>query len=92
MALGNRREVNIYRLRYRSGVNGRVAEAWIKAPYGTVFSLTDTLTRQLSQGKVLWYRLAVATAKQISLHRGELARAADALRATTRVTKVAWDA
>ena len=90
--LGTRRAINIYRLRYRSGVNGRVAEAWIKVPYGTLFAVTELLTRQLSQAQLLWYRLDVATSTQIAEHRDQLARAVDALHATTFKTKVVWDA
>lgn len=92
MDLGGRRQVNIYRLSYRSGVNGRVAVMWVKAPYGTMFAVTDLLSRQLSQAVILWYRLAVATPKEIALHRPELQRAMDALRASSTVTKVEWDA
>lgn len=90
--LGGRRQVNIYRLSYRSGINGRVATMWVKAPYGTMFATTDLLSRQLSQAAILWYRLAVATPKEIAIHRPELARALDALHASSVVTKVEWDA
>jgi hypothetical protein len=89
--LGNRREINIFRLDYRSGVNGRLARAWIKAPYSTMYVLTELLTRQLTHAVILWYRLRVATPKEIAEHRTELARPMDALRASSDVTKVDWN-
>lgn len=65
---------------------------WLKAPYGTMFVITELLTRQLSQGTVLWYRLSVMTPAQITEHRRELARPMDALRASRDLTRVEWDA
>lgn len=91
MDLGGRREINLYRLVYRSGINSKVAEAWIKAPYGAVFALTDMLTRRLSQGDLRWFRLAAMTNDQIRERRSELVRPMEALRATTLRTKVVWD-
>lgn len=78
---------------YRSGVNGRVSPPlWLKAPYGTMFVITELLTRQVTQGLVLWYRLSVMTSKQITEHRKELARPMEALRASSAITKIEWDA
>jgi hypothetical protein len=90
--LGNRRSPNIFRVRYRSAINGRVATAFVKVPYGTLFTLTEALTRQASQGNLLWFRVDVAKPADIALHRSELARAHDALVATSRVTRVDWAA
>ena len=66
MDLGTRREINLYRLEYASGINRRRSgPLWLKAPYGTMFVITELLTRQLSQGNLRWYRLSVMTPDEI---------------------------
>lgn len=90
LELGNRRSPNIFKVSYRSAVNGRVARAYVKVPYSGLYGLTETLTRQQAAGQILWFRVAIARPHEIAEHRSELARWLDALRATTRITKVDW--
>lgn len=91
--LGNRREINLYRLVYRSGINGRLSRPmWLKAPYGTMFVITELLTRQVTQGLIRWYRLSAMTHAEITEHRKELARPMEALRASSAITRIEWDA
>jgi len=90
--LGGRHSPNIFKVAYRSAHNGRVARVFVKVPYGGLFSLNDMLARQLATGQILWCRVDVAKATEIAEHRSELARPLDALRGTTVLTRVAWDA
>ena len=80
----------IFKVQYRSGVNGRVAVAYVKVPYGGLFGLTEMLTRQITQRQIVWFRVNVAKPADIALHRSELARWFDALTATSSLTRVDW--
>jgi hypothetical protein len=82
----------IFRIRYRSAVNGRVAEAFAKVPYSALFDLNEKLARMVSQNQIRWFRVDVANPVQIDEHRGSLERWQPALRATQAITKVDFDA
>ena len=88
--LGNRRSPNIFKVSYRSAINGRVARVFVKVPYGGLFSLNEVMARQLAAGNLLWFRVDVAKTKEIAEHRSELARFMGALMETTKVTRVDW--
>ena len=90
--LGNRRSPNIFKVTYRSAVNGRVARVFVKVPYGGLFMLNEMLARQMATGQILWHRVDVAKPVEIGEHRSELQRPIPALLGTTPLTKVAWDA
>jgi hypothetical protein len=90
--LGNRISPNIFKVSYRSAINGRVARIWVKVPYGGLFALNETLARQLASGNLLWFRVDIAKPDQIAEHRSELARFMGALMKTTRITAVDWTA
>jgi hypothetical protein len=92
LELGARRSPNIFKVAYRSALNGRVARVFVKVPYGGLFSLNEMLARQLATGQILWCRVDVAKAADIALHRSELARAIPALMGTTPITHVDWAA
>lgn len=80
----------IFRVTYRSAVNGRVARAYVKVPYSGLYGLTETLARQVMTRQVLWFRIDVAKPAEIAEHRSTLSRWLDALRATTGRTRVDW--
>jgi hypothetical protein len=92
LELGNRRSPNIFKVTYRSAVNGRVARVWVKVPYGGLFDLNEKLARMLAAGQLLWFRVDVAKPKEIEENRSSLQRWLAALTGTTPVTAVDWSA
>jgi hypothetical protein len=84
-------EIRGVKVRYRSSVNGRVAIAYIKAPYGALYDLNEKLTRMLATRQIRWFRVDAMTPQEWSEHRIELARWPIALRATSQVTRVNWE-
>ena len=87
-----RPEPRIIRLRYRSGVNGRVATAIAKVPYSGLFDLSEKMARLLAKGQVRWFRMDPATVAEIEAARDALQRWPDALRATVDLTRIDLDA
>ena len=81
-------QIHIVKITYRSGVNGRVAVAYAKIPYGGMVDLADRLARLLAVKQVRWFRLSAATPEEIAEHRAALRRWPDALAATTPRTRV----
>lgn len=81
-------QIHIVKITYRSGVNGKVAVAYAKIPYGGMVDLSDKLARLLAVKQVRWYRLAAATPQEIAAHRASLARWPEALAATTSRTRI----
>lgn len=90
LELGNRRSPNIFKVAYRSAINGRVARVFVKVPYGGLFALNEVMARQLAAGNLLWFRIDVAKTTEIAEHRSGLARFMGALMDTTKVTQVDW--
>lgn len=82
----------IYKVTYRSGVRRRIASTVVKVPYGGVFGMTEVLTRMLAVGQVLWYRVDIASTKDITPVRDRLERWLPALIRTSEVTGVDWTA
>jgi hypothetical protein len=82
----------IFKVRYRSLHNGRCATVFVKVPYSGTYGMTEMLTRQQTKRQVMWFRVDVASAKDIAEHRSELARWPDALRASSLITRVDWAA
>ena len=80
----------IFKVTYRSAVNGRVARAYVKVPYSGLFDLNDKMARMMAARQIQWFRVDVAKSAEIAEHRFELARFTDALRATTPITRVDW--
>jgi len=78
----------IIRIRYRSGVNGRVATAFCKVPYGQLYDLTEKLARLFSQQQIKWYRIDPATPVEIERERDKLVRWPVALAETCSITKI----
>lgn len=80
----------ILKITYRSAINGRVARAYAKVPYGGQFDLAEKLARMVAQRQILWYRVDVAKPAEIAENRSTLQRWLGALMATTPRTKVDW--
>ena len=80
----------IFKVTYRSGVNGRVARVYVKVPYGGLFDLNEKLARMLSERQIQWFRVDVAKSAEIAVHRSELARWLEALTSSSRITRVDW--
>jgi hypothetical protein len=61
--LGDRASLNIFKVEYRAA-RGRRRKVthWVKTPYGGLFGLTEALTRAVSQGTILWFRVLVTSA------------------------------
>ena len=81
-------QIHIVKIRYRSGVNGRVAVTYAKIPYGGMIDLADKMARLLAVQQVRWFRIDAATPQEIAEHRSQLARWHDALAATVALTRV----
>ena len=82
----------IFKIEYRSAINGRKAKVFAKIPYSGLFDLSSKLARMVSERQILWFRVDVAKSAEIAEHRGELARWPDALTPTSSVTRVDWSA
>jgi hypothetical protein len=78
----------IVKIRYRSGINGRVAIAFAKVPYSGLFDLSEKMARLLHQRQVRWYRIEEAKPEEIEIARPSLVRWPEALRQTVGLTKV----
>ena len=81
-------QIHIVKITYRSGVNGKVAVAFAKIPYGGMVDLSDKLARLLAVRQVRWYRLSAATPDEINEHRAELVRWPEALARTIERTHI----
>jgi hypothetical protein len=90
--LGGRQSLNIFKVRYRSALNGRAVTLWVKVPYGGIFDLTEMLSRQLAKGQIHYFKVDAAKPHEIGEHRAELARARDALLASSAITRIDWAA
>ena len=81
-------QIHTVKIRYRSGVNGRVAVAYAKIPYGGMVDLADKLARLLAVRQVRWFRIDAMTTDELREHRGELARWPEALARTIPRTHI----
>lgn len=76
---------------YRSAINGKMVKLFMKVPYGHVFDLTETLTRQLMTGQIAWFRVDPAKPGEITdKMRNSLQRWPEVLRASSERTGVEW--
>lgn len=82
----------IFKITYRSGVNGRVARVFAKIPYSGIYDLNEKLARMVSQRQIIWFRVDVAKPVEIAEHRSTLSRWLGALMESSVVTKVDWTA
>jgi hypothetical protein len=82
----------IWRVTFRSAHNRRrVFEVVAKVPYGGVFAMTEQLTRALTVGELLWFRVDPVPAGDINPEmRAALQRWPEALRATSERSEVSW--
>ena len=81
-------QIHIVKITYRSNVNGRVAVAYAKIPYGGMVELSDKLARLLAVKQVRWYRVDAAKPADIALNRHSLVRWPEALAHTVARTHV----
>ena len=81
-------QIHIVKITYRSGVNGRVAVAFAKIPYGGMIDLADRMARLLAIKQVRWFRIDAAKPADIAANRQTLTRWPDALAATTARTHI----
>lgn len=81
-------QIHIVKITYRSGVNGRVAVAFAKVPYGGMVELADKLARLLAVKQVRWFRIDAAKPHEINEVRPTLTRWPEALAATVTRTRV----
>jgi hypothetical protein len=81
-------QIHTVKITYRSGVNGRVAVAYAKVPYGGMVDIGEKFARLLAVKQVRWFRLSAMTKEELAQHRGELARWTDALNATVARTHI----
>lgn len=81
-------QIHIVKITYRSGVNGKVAVAFAKVPYGGMVDLADKLARLLTIRQVRWFRISAATPVEIAEHRSELARWTESLTRTIPRTHI----
>ena len=65
----------IWKVTYRRMHKGkRVRTIYTKVPYGTVFSMTEILTRMAYVREIIWFRIEVASGKEIANNRSSLER------------------
>jgi hypothetical protein len=79
----------IFKVSYRGP--RRVATAYVKVPYSGLYGLTETLTRAMTTGQVLWFRIDVAKKGEITPDvRANLVRWMEGLMSTSETTTVEW--
>ena len=83
----------IFKVTYRSGLRHRNAEMYMKVPYGGLFGMSEVLSRMLTTGQILWFRISVAKPGEITPEiRSGLERWMPALTHTSDTTGVDWTA
>lgn len=81
----------IYRVMYRSGINGKLVKVFTKVPYSGSYAMTETLTRAVNTGEVAWYRIDPAKPTEITPKvRQDLKRWPEALQTSSQKTDVTW--
>lgn len=64
---------------------------FIKVPYGALMMTTEMLTRAMTTGQIVWFRIDVAKPSEITKDvREHLTRWTDVLARTTEITAVDW--
>lgn len=85
------RRVTVWRVIYRSAYNFRLVRVFTKVPYGGVFALTEQLTRAVTTGEILWFRIDPAKSAELTPGvRERLQRWPEALRESSRKSAVTW--
>lgn len=79
----------VFKVSYRSAVNGRVVRFFVKVPYGAAYDLSEALMRAYVTGQIKWYRVEDLKPNELTKQeRLGLVRWTEALRASTLMTKV----
>lgn len=81
-------QTHLVKVTYRSQVNGRVAVAYAKIPYGGMVDLAEKMARLLAIQQVRWFRIDAMKPSEIAEHRSELSRWPEALARTIPTTGV----
>ena len=81
-------QIHWVKIRYRSGINGKVATAYAKIPYGGMVDLADKMARLLAVKQVRWFTIAAATPEEIAANRQSLTRWPEALARTIERTHI----
>lgn len=81
----------VFRVEYRSAINGRVARFFVKVPYGAAYGLSEALMRAYVTGQIRWYKITdLAPGEMTPDIRESLLRWPQALVASTAKTKVVF--
>lgn len=81
----------IFRITIRSAYNLKLARVYAKVPYGGVYAMTEALARALATGEILWFRVDVPKASEITDGiREKLQRWPEAFRSMSERTEVTW--
>ena len=81
----------IFRVMYRSGINGKLVKVFAKVPYSGSYAMTETLTRAVQTGEVAWFRIDPAKPSEITPRmRADLQRWPEALQTSSQKTQVSW--
>jgi len=81
-------QIHTVKITYRSRVNGRVAVAYAKVPYGGMVDIGEKFARLLAVRQVRWFRLSAMTKDELTQHRSELQRWSEALADTVTRTRI----
>lgn len=81
----------VFRVEYKSAINGRVARFFVKVPYGAAYGLSEALMRAYVTGQIKWFRIVdIAPGELTTDTRSALLRWPQALVASTAKTKVVF--
>lgn len=81
----------IYRVMYRSAINGKLVKVITKVPYSGAYAMTEMLTRAITTGEIAWYRIDPAKPSEITPKvRAGLQRWPEALQTSSTKTEVTW--
>lgn len=79
----------VFRVEYKSAINGRVARFFVKVPYGAAYGLSEVLMRAYITGQIRWFRIVDIKPGEL-LDRDSLTRWPQALELSTKRTKVVF--
>lgn len=81
----------VFRVEYKSAINGRVARFFVKVPYGAAYALSETLMRAYVTGEIRWFRVMDIKPGELTPEmRGILLRWPESLERSTAKTKVVF--
>jgi hypothetical protein len=79
----------LFRVEYKSAINGRIGRFYVWATYGEPYGLTETLMHAYLAKDIRWFRVRDVRPGEVQPEdRAKRLKWRDALAATTRITKV----